>query len=397
MFNHLSHSIRWTGFLFKRLPKNVLAWPNFRSLTTDALVGDTTHRHQNFRNILFPETEAPHLQPLQQLSENILTDTYGRFHNYLRISITERCNLRCKYCMPENGVELTPNEQLLTTGEILKIAKLFVEAGVDKIRLTGGEPTIRKDVVEIVEELAKLPGLKTIAMTSNGIVLARKLPALHKAGLNLLNISLDTLDPLKFPLITRREGFDHVIRSIRLALELGYNPLKINCVVMRGVNDNELLDFVKWTERDPVEIRFIEYMPFEGNSWNDKKFLSYKEMIDIISRHFPLQRLPDGPNTTSKTYAVPGYSGRIGFISSMSNHFCNSCNRLRLMADGSLKVCLFGSAEVRLRDKIRSGASDDELRLIIQSAVRRKKPSHDGMYEIDKNKAANRPMILIGG
>jgi len=344
-----------------------------------------------------PDTDMLMPKRLVNAPAEALTDMYGRFHDYLRISLTEKCNLRCTYCMPEEGVQLSQQEKILTTEEILRIARLFVKHGVSKIRLTGGEPTIRKDIVELVKELGQIPGLKTVAMTTNGIVLARKLPKLHEYGLNLLNISLDTLDSLKFPIITRRLGFDHVMNSIKMALQLGYNPLKINCVVQKGINDNELLDFVAWTQKDPVEVRFIEYMPFEGNTWSDKRFMPYTDMIKLIRTKYPIQRATDKRNDTSKTYCINGWPGKIGFISSMSNHFCGTCSRLRLMADGALKVCLFGSTEVSLRDKIREGATDEELSDIISLAIKRKKPSHGGMYNIDANKKLNRPMILIGG
>jgi len=334
----------------------------------------------------------------QSLSRSILTDSYGRFHNYLRISLTERCNLRCTYCMPEEGVTLQPNSNLLSTDEIIRIAKLFVGAGVDKIRLTGGEPTVRKDIVELTERLGQIPGLTTIAMTTNGLVLEKKLPRLVAAGLNMINISLDTLDSMRFTLITRRLGWENVMGSIIKAIQLGINPVKVNCVVMRGVNDEELPQFVEWTRHQPIQVRFIEYMPFEGNTWSDKKFLSYTEMIEKIrSAGYPLDKKPDGPNDTSKAYGVDGFVGSVGFITSMSDNFCSTCNRLRLMADGALKVCLFGEAEVSLRDQMRSGCTDNELAKVIEMAVQRKKPSHDGMYEIDKQKQFNRPMILIGG
>lgn len=200
----------------------------------------------------------------------ILRDNHNRFHNYLRISLTERCNLRCMYCMPEEGVNLQPNDKILTKNEIVRIASLFVQEGVNKIRFTGGEPLVRKDIEEIVREVGTL-GLRNLAMTTNGITLARKLPMLHKAGLNQLNISLDTLVSEKFTQITRRNGWEKVMEAINLALDYGYNPLKINCVVMRGINDNEINDFVAMTEKKPIEVRFIEYMPFDGNQWNDKK------------------------------------------------------------------------------------------------------------------------------
>eukprot|EP00164_Ancoracysta_twista_P009614 GFYU01014292.1.p1 GENE.GFYU01014292.1~~GFYU01014292.1.p1 ORF type:complete len:391 (+),score=107.35 GFYU01014292.1:96-1268(+) len=325
-----------------------------------------------------------------------LQDTYGRHHNYLRISLTEKCNLRCQYCMPEEGVDLTPSDEILQTEEIIRIAKLFASQGVDKIRLTGGEPLVRKDILEIVQELGQIPEMKTIAMTTNAITLPRKIEKLRQAGLNHLNISLDTLDPFKFTFITRRKGFERVMESIDLALEHKYDAVKVNCVVMNGMNQDEIGDFVAMTEEKDIEVRFIEYMPFDGNRWNDKKMYSYAKMVKQIEDRFgQLHRAAEGPNETSKIFKVPGFKGRVGFITSMSDHFCSSCNRLRITADGNLKVCLFGSAEVSLRDQIRGGATDEELLDVIDAAVSRKKAQHAGMYEIAKNK--NRPMIKIGG
>ncbi|NXJ07304.1 MOCS1 protein, partial [Odontophorus gujanensis] len=325
-----------------------------------------------------------------------LTDSFGRQHNYLRISLTEKCNLRCQYCMPEEGVQLTPKSELLTAQEIITLAGLFVKEGVEKIRLTGGEPLIRPDVVDIVGQLCKLEGLKTIAITTNGINLARLLPRLKEAGLNAINISLDTLVPAKFEFIVRRKGFHKVMEGIHKATELGYRPVKVNCVVMRGLNEDELLSFVDFTKDLPLDVRFIEYMPFDGNKWNFKKMVSYKEMLDTIKQRWPeLEKLPCEASSTAKSYKVPHFQGQISFITSMSEHFCGSCNRLRITADGNLKVCLFGSSEVSLRDHLRSGASEEELVQIIGAAVSRKKKQHAGMFNISQMK--NRPMILIGG
>ncbi|NXK01999.1 MOCS1 protein, partial [Herpetotheres cachinnans] len=325
-----------------------------------------------------------------------LTDSFGRQHNYLRISLTEKCNLRCQYCMPEEGVQLTPKSELLTAQEIITLARLFVKEGVEKIRLTGGEPLIRPDVVDIVGQLYKLEGLKTIAVTTNGINLTRLLPRLKEAGLNAINISLDTLVPAKFEFIVRRKGFHKVMEGIHKATELGYRPVKVNCVVMRGFNEDELLDFVDFTKDLPLDVRFIEYMPFDGNKWNFKKMVSYKEMLDTIKQRWPeLEKLPCETSSTAKSYKVPHFQGQISFITSMSEHFCGSCNRLRITADGNLKVCLFGSSEVSLRDHLRSGASEEELVQIIGAAVGRKKKQHAGMFNISQMK--NRPMILIGG
>ncbi|XP_056588194.1 molybdenum cofactor biosynthesis protein 1-like isoform X1 [Triplophysa dalaica] len=324
-----------------------------------------------------------------------LTDSFGRRHNYLRISLTERCNFRCQYCMPEEGVKLTPRSQLLTTEELLTLARLFVLEGVNKIRLTGGEPLIRKDILHIIAELRKLEGLKTIAVTTNGTTLTRQLPGLKKAGLDLLNISMDSLVPAKFEFITRRKGFHKVMEGIEKAIEMGYNPVKVNCVVMRGLNEDELLDFVLLTEKKPLDVRFIEYMPFDGNRWNFKKMVSYQEMLDCIKQKWPnLEQVPGEETNTAKAFRVPGFQGQLGFITSMSDHFCGTCNRLRITADGNLKVCLFGNSEVSLRDRLRSGASEEELLHVIGAAVGRKKKQHAGMLNLSQMK--NRPMILIG-
>ncbi|XP_032071609.1 molybdenum cofactor biosynthesis protein 1 isoform X1 [Thamnophis elegans] len=326
---------------------------------------------------------------------DFLTDSFGRQHNYLRISITEKCNLRCQYCMPEEGVQLTPKSELLSTQEIITLARLFVKEGVDKIRLTGGEPLIRPDVVDIIAQLRKLEGLKTISVTTNGINLARLLPRLKEAGLDAINISLDTLVPAKFEFIVRRKGFHKVMEGIHKALDLGYNPVKVNCVIMRGLNEDELLDFVSLTEKQPLDVRFIEYMPFDGNKWNFKKMVSYKEMLDTIKQKWPdLKMLPcEEASSTAKAYRVPHFQGQVSFITSMSEHFCGSCNRLRITADGNLKVCLFGNSEVSLRDHLRCNASEEELIQIIGAAIGRKKKQHAGMFNISQMK--NRPMILI--
>ncbi|EXB77328.1 Molybdopterin biosynthesis protein CNX2 [Morus notabilis] len=326
----------------------------------------------------------------------MLVDSFGRLHTYLRISLTDRCNLRCQYCMPAEGVDLTPKPQLLNQDEILRVANLFTSSGVNKIRLTGGEPTIRKDIEDICLGLSNLKGLKTLAMTTNGLTLAMKLPRLKECGLTSLNISLDTLVPAKFEFLTRRRGHHKVLESINAAVELGYNPVKVNCVVMRGFNEDEISDFVELTREKPINIRFIEFMPFDGNVWNVKKLVSYSEMFDRVVREYPsIKRLQDHPTDTAKNFKIEGHQGAVSFITSMTEHFCAGCNRLRLLADGNFKVCLFGPSEVSLRDPLRRGADDHELREIIEAAVKRKKASHAGMFDIAKT--ANRPMIHIGG
>ncbi|KHN49053.1 GTP 3',8-cyclase, mitochondrial-like isoform X2 [Glycine soja] len=335
-------------------------------------------------------------QPKDNPVSDMLVDSFGRLHTYLRISLTERCNLRCQYCMPADGVELTPSPQLLTKTEILRCANLFVSSGVNKIRLTGGEPTIRKDIEDICLELSNLKGLKTLSMTTNGIALARKLPKLKECGLNSVNISLDTLVPAKFEFMTRRKGHEKVMDAINASIDLGFNPVKVNCVVMRGFNDDEICDFVELTREKPIDIRFIEFMPFDGNVWNVKKLVPYSEMLDKVMKRFTsLKRVQDHPTDTAKNFTIDGHEGRVSFITSMTKHFCAGCNRLRLLADGNFKVCLFGPSEISLRDPLRRGAEDDELKEIIGAAVKRKKASHAGMFDIAKT--ANRPMIHIGG
>lgn len=330
-----------------------------------------------------------------------LQDGFNRVHNYLRISLTERCNLRCTYCMPEEGVSLTPNKNLLTTDEILRLAKIFVQEGVTKIRLTGGEPTVRRDIVDIVKQLKAIDGLEQVGITTNGLVLTRQLVPLQRAGLDAVNISLDTMRPERFEKFTRRRGWERVVAGIDLAIQLGYRP-KVNCVLMRGQNDDELLSFVDFTKNRNVDIRFIEYMPFTGNKWDTQKMVPFRDALDIIKKEYPdFEALPNHPNDTSKAYHVPGYTGQVGFITSMSEHFCGTCNRIRMTADGNLKVstlslsvslvtvcltlqidrfqvCLFGNSEISLRDAMRSGVNESDLVAMISAAVKRKQKQHAG-------------------
>jgi len=341
--------------------------------------------------------------------------------------------------MPEEGVELSPQRHLLTTPEILYLSSIFVSQGVTKIRLTGGEPTVRKDIISLMQGIGKLRGLRELCLTTNGISLHRKLDQMVEAGLTGVNLSLDTLDPFQYQIMTRRSGFEAVKKSIDRILEMNRAgagiKLKINCVIMRGLNDREIIPFVNMGREMPLEVRFIEYMPFDGNKWNQRKMVSYREMLEIIREEYPtLMKIADHKNDTSKTYQIPGFQGRIGFITSMTHNFCGTCNRLRITSDGNLKVCLFGNSEVSLRDIIRKenngrpieeedlkrlglleriqtasgldepcsdgflesvNEEDREILNIIGAAVKRKKQKHAGMNEL-KN-MQNRPMILIGG
>lgn len=401
----------------------------------------TWHPH-HIPSVVEPSRKRRRLDSIRTEAEprsfsSFLTDTYSRQHNYLRISVTERCNLRCLYCMPEEGIQLSPPEHNLTTPEIVYLSEVFVKQGVDKIRLTGGEPTVRKDIVSLMQQIGDLRkhGLKELCITTNGISLHRKLDSMVESGLTAVNLSLDTLDPYQFTLMTRRNGHEAVMKSIQRILEmnkLGAGiKLKINCVVMRGLNEREITPFVELGRENDLEVRFIEYMPFDGNKWSENKMLSFKEMLALIRQDHPdVQRVQDHPNDTSKTYKVPGFAGRIGFITSMTENFCGTCNRLRITSDGNLKVCLFGNAEVSLRDILRDansgkpfdyeameaikqiesdrregrtsstgalGVSGHEARLlnVIGMAVKRKEEKHAGIGDLENMK--NRPMILIGG
>ncbi|GAA5888520.1 hypothetical protein JCM5296_001054 [Sporobolomyces johnsonii] len=335
-----------------------------------------------------------------------LVDSFGRQHDYLRISLTEKCNLRCTYCMPEQGVPLLPRDDLLTSDEIERVAQLFVANGVKKIRLTGGEPTVRKDLIDVVSRLARLP-LDSLGMTSNGIALKRKLPALVSAGLTHLNLSLDTLDPFKYELMTRRRGFSAVMESLEVARGLKKDGLrtKLNIVVIRGVNDMEVPDFVELTKEDDITVRFIEYMPFEDNRWSTTKLIPSASLLSTIQSGYasPLEKLRDDKSDTTRAYRVPGYEGSFGFISSMTDHFCGGCSRLRVGADGGVKVCLFGPPVLSLRPLLRaaprSTESDAQLMEQIGDAVWGKKFAHNGLGGAlgIQERGKMGPMVGIGG
>ena len=329
-----------------------------------------------------------------QAQRHILDDGFGRRHTYLRISLVEHCNLRCRYCMPEDDLDWTPSSQLLTQEEILRLARLFVRCGVEKIRLTGGEPLLREGVEDIAAAIGRLPGLRTLAITTNGLLLPKKIDRLTAAGVMSYNISLDTLREDRFETITQRRGLPLVLRAIETALQRNVQ-LKVNCVMMRGFNDDELLDFAEWTRDVPIAVRFIEFMPFDGNQWDESRLFTYRAMLDVLRATYPLERLFTGPSDVAREYRIPGFLGTLGFITSMTENFCEGCNRLRITADGSLKVCLFGRAEVSLRDAMRAGATDHDLEDIISRAVGRKRARHAGMHAIASN--PDRPMITIGG
>ena len=329
----------------------------------------------------------------------ILTDTFGRAHTYLRISLIERCNLRCTYCMPEEGVPLSPRSHLMTYEEIFTLAQLFVKHGVTKIRLTGGEPLIRKDFPTILQKLSTLP--VALSITTNAVIIDKHIDSLKQYGVASLNVSLDSLNREKFKQITLRDDFEIVYKNIHLLIQEGFK-VKLNVVVMKGVNDDEIIDFIRLTEQLPITVRFIEFMPFDGNKWNKDKLVSYAEIMNRVEAVYSKEqiiRLQDAANDTSKNYKISGSKGSFAVISSVTNPFCDSCNRLRLTANGRLKNCLFSASESDLLTVLRAGNPIEE---IIQKAVQAKLAVRGGMdtqekLEEPKLHTQNRSMITIGG
>ncbi|MCS6822930.1 MAG: GTP 3',8-cyclase MoaA [Cytophagaceae bacterium] len=326
----------------------------------------------------------------------MLVDSFGRLHNYLRISLTDRCNFRCLYCMPDESYTFMPAENLMSAREIVQLAGIFVKLGVNKIRLTGGEPTIRKDFELILCGLSELN--TELLLTTNGATLHKHISVLKKCGLCSVNVSLDTLDEKRFTNITKRNSFHTVWNNIMLCLEHDIR-VKINVVAIRGCIESELLNFVALTKNLPIHVRFIEYMPFSGNQWDKQKVITAAEMLHRIQSEYDCIKLCDEPHATAKKYKVVGYTGSFAFITTMSNAFCNSCNRLRLTADGKIKNCLFGKDEINLLDALRRG---EDVAALIQLSVQKKHAAlggqvHSTYTDIQPENIINRSMISIGG
>jgi cyclic pyranopterin phosphate synthase len=323
-------------------------------------------------------------------------DRYGREINYLRISVTDRCNLRCIYCMPLEGIPLMSHDDILSYEEIVRLARLAHGMGFTKFRITGGEPLARKGLPHLVRQLAHLDDDVDLAITTNGVLLARYAEDLEAAGLRRINISLDTLSREKFQRISRFDLFNEVVSGIQRAIGLEFDPIKINVVVVRGVNDDEILDFVEMTKDQPLWVRFIELMPFSRNNWRGEDFVPADEIREYIESRYQLTAA-SRPDTSAPAvdYQVEGYEGYIGFIAPLSRNFCDLCNRLRLTADGHLLPCLHSPIEIDVRTPMREGASDDELRLILQKAMLAKPKGH--ILCRDSFERTRRDMSKVGG
>ena len=326
----------------------------------------------------------------------MLVDGFNRIHNYLRISLTDNCNLRCFYCMPEEDYEFTPHSRLMQPSEIESLAKIFVENGVNKIRLTGGEPLVRKDAADIILRLSKLP--VSLTMTTNATRLHDFAEVLEEAKIKSLNISLDTLDADKFQIITRRDGFQKVIDNIHLMISKNIH-VKVNVVIMKGLNDHEINNFIEWTKDLAVHVRFIEFMPFEGNRWTSNQVFTMDEMLQLIGQKYSPIRLQDDIHDTAKKFAIEGHQGTFAIISTMSAPFCSTCNRMRLTADGKMKNCLFSQKETDLLTAFRNG---EDVLPLIQESIASKAKELGGQFTKDFEKIQiedlqNRSMISIGG
>ena len=325
-------------------------------------------------------------------------DLYGRRITYLRLSVTDRCNLRCRYCMPLQDFTRLPSEAILTYEEIVRICQILTRLGVKKIRLTGGEPLVRQGIMDLIGRLGKIEGIGELCLTTNGVLLKKYAGGLFRAGVRHLNISLDSLRPERFAAVTGRDLFSSVWKSLETVLEMGFSPVKINSVIMKGINDDEIPALAGLTLQHPFEVRFIEFMPIGGKStWSPEKMMPCREIKERIEEAYgalkPVARSSNaGP---ANVYGLEGAPGRIGFISPLSNHFCGTCNRLRLTAEGHLRLCLFSDEEINVKEALRKGMTLRELTEFFRQAVRKKPEGYRTGGR--RTPSCSRGMSAIGG
>src|SRR5579862_6703037 len=308
-----------------------------------------------------------------------LIDTYGRVHDNLRISVTDRCNIRCFYCMPEEGVKFQPREQILTFEEIERFARVAVTLGVRKLRITGGEPLVRKELAKLIKKLVAIEGIQDLALTTNGVLLTDQAEELYAAGLRRINVHLDTLDRERFKQITRRDDLPKVLEGIELCRRLGYGPIKINAVAVKNLVEPDIVPLARFGRERGIEIRYIEFMPLDAQGlWDRGRVLLADDILAMLSREVgPLEEIPDrDPRAPATDYRYADGGGTVGFIASVSRPFCLNCNRIRLTADGKLRYCLFAIEETDVRSILRTG-TDDDLRAAIRSNVAQKWIGHE--------------------
>ncbi|MFL6150790.1 MAG: GTP 3',8-cyclase MoaA [Ornithinibacter sp.] len=325
-----------------------------------------------------------------------LLDRFGRAGRDLRVSVTDRCNLRCSYCMPAEGLDWLPKPEMLTDDELVRLVTVMVGLGVTQVRLTGGEPLLRRSLVDVVRRIAALEPRPRIAMTTNGIGLDRLAAPLAEAGLDRVNVSLDTIDPEHFGRLTRRDRFNDVVAGLKAAADAGLTPVKVNAVAMRGVNDTDVPDLLQWCLDRGYDLRFIEQMPLDAqHAWDRSLMVSQAEILERLGERFTLSPVPDRGSAPAELFHVDGGPATVGVIASVSAPFCASCDRVRLTADGQLRNCLFARREVDLRGPIRAGAGDAELADLVIAEMWAKKSGHG----IDRAgfEQPDRPMSAIGG
>jgi len=327
-----------------------------------------------------------------------LVDSFGRAHDNLRISVTDRCNIRCFYCMPETGVQFTERSEILSFEEIERFVRVAVRLGIRKLRITGGEPLVRRDLPILVRKLVSIPGIQDLALTTNAVLLSEMAEPLYEAGLRRINIHLDTLDRERFRHITRRDDLDKVLAGIDASLRLGYGPVKLNAVAIKDLTEPDIVPIARFCRERAIEPRFIEFMPLDAQQlWDRTRVLAADEMIGVLSREIsPLVEIPDrDPRAPATEYRYSDGGGRVGFIASVTRPFCLNCNRLRLTADGKLRYCLFAIEEADVKTLLRSGARDDEIAALVRSNVKDKWAGH----EINSTRFVPppRPMYAIGG
>ncbi|MFM9951177.1 MAG: GTP 3',8-cyclase MoaA [Saprospiraceae bacterium] len=329
----------------------------------------------------------------------MLYDNHGRLINYVRLAVTDRCNLRCFYCMPEEGIKFSPRLELLSYEEMERIIRVLADLGVDKVRITGGEPFVRRDLMQFIGKIAALDGIKKIALTTNGVLTAPHVKYFKSLKINSVNLSLDSLDPVRFFEVTRRDEFPAVMKTLDELLLHGID-VKINSVVMQGQNEQDILSLVEMTRKLPVSVRFIEEMPFNGSGQHYKEWVwDYRRIIAHIREQYPtLHKIPDPPHSTSSNYAIEGHLGTVGVIAAYSRTFCGTCNRIRLTPQGLLKTCLYDSGIFNVRDILRAGANDAELAALFQDAIgHRFKDGHEAEANRFMNGPVTESMATIGG
>ena len=327
-----------------------------------------------------------------------LVDTYKRKIDYLRISITDRCNLRCVYCMPPEGIELVESTEILRYEEFLRLVRIAASHGVKKVRITGGEPLVRKGIAEFLKDLSSIPGIEDLSLTTNGVLLKGFARKLKDAGLKRVNVSLDSMNRERFMKMTRGDNLNDVLSGLKESQDAGLRPVKLNAVVIKGFNDDEIEDFAKLSLKEPYHIRFIEYMPFDSEAgWQKDKCITAKQIMDRISAIGEIEPVkdPSGGAGPARRYKFKDAAGEVGLISPVSEHFCGSCNRLRLTADGKLRLCLFSDVEIDIKKALRDGSSDSVIEDLLFKAVHEKPERH----HINENifKKCSRTMSLIGG